>query len=387
MSGDRPIQTSQSTLTKQPAATGAAVNDGRIAWIDMARGACVLAVVLTHVCYRLVFPLAGPETGRPLYTLWDRLNYEVLGHLRMPLLLFLSGWLAGSKIRSGVRDPRTRLSVVTNSYLYVLWTLIYVALELAVPRPDGVMIASTVQSWAQLPRELAAPQDGPLWFVYGLAILVTILALARRLPTGLVLGILFVVGWLEEYRDNDTSPAWTGVPHLGFYFALGAVLGPHVVRIISSRLVVAGGVVAFVAGVVLIGGKVLPRPEIYLANTCMRLGAVICLMAAARALSRWRFFRAPASWVGRRTLSIYVLHWPVIGLLGLALVAPREGLAAWEQSDITVVWSSLALAAGVAVVCLGFETIARRIRLGFLFDPPRAVRRLAGAARAGGSRA
>ncbi|QQR99896.1 MAG: hypothetical protein IPK37_13085 [Austwickia sp.] len=99
-------------------------------------------------------------------------------------------------------------------------------------------------------------------------------------------------------------------------------------------------------------------------------------MAAALGLARWRFFRAPASWVGRRTFSIYVLHWPIIGLLGLAVAGQTQRLAFWEHVDVTVVWSSLAIAAVVALACLGLEIAARRSGLTFLFEPPAALRRL-----------
>jgi fucose 4-O-acetylase-like acetyltransferase len=107
----------------------------------------------------------------------------------------------------------------------------------------------------------------------------------------------------------------------------------------------------------------------------MRLGAVIGLMAAARALARWRLLRVPAAWVGRRTLSIYVLHWPIIGLLGLACVASAEPLAQWLASDLIVVWSSLVVAAVIAATALAVETITKRAGLTFLFEPPRALRR------------
>ena len=67
---------------------------------------------------------------------------------------------------------------------------------------------------------------------------------------------------------------------------------------------------------------------------------------------------------------------PATGLLGLAVAGQTQRLAFWEHVDVTVVWSSLAIAAVVALACLGLEIAARRSGLTFLFEPPAALRRL-----------
>jgi uncharacterized membrane protein len=54
-------------------APGRLAPPGRLAWVDAARGACVAAVVLFHVCLWWYLPMVAP-TGDPVERVWATLN-------------------------------------------------------------------------------------------------------------------------------------------------------------------------------------------------------------------------------------------------------------------------------------------------------------------------
>lgn len=82
-----------------------AVPAARIPYVDVARGFCVVAVVLTHVGTYHYEPVVTTE-GSPWAVTWAEIN-DALRLARMPLLLMLSGWLAANKIKQGFGFIRT----------------------------------------------------------------------------------------------------------------------------------------------------------------------------------------------------------------------------------------------------------------------------------------
>ena len=158
----------------------------RLPYLDVARGLCVLAVVLVHVGYFHVFPLAGDPAGRPALKVWEVFNSAVLSEVRMPLLLLVSGWLAGSKIRAGLGSGKTRWAVLGNVYLVVVWTCLYALVERLIAPGPALTATSRAESVPAVLLEIVNPSFGPLWFVYLLALATVLLCLTRRLPPALV---------------------------------------------------------------------------------------------------------------------------------------------------------------------------------------------------------
>ena len=77
----------------------------RLGWIDAARGSCVLAVVLFHVIsWHLPALDVAPGAERVLEPVTS-----YLGSLRMPLLLAVSGMLAGPRVMAGFRRSGARM--------------------------------------------------------------------------------------------------------------------------------------------------------------------------------------------------------------------------------------------------------------------------------------
>lgn len=340
-------------------------------YLDAARGLCVLAVVLVHLDYFHTFPLTGDPAGMPVLKAWEILNLTVLAQLRMPLLLLLSGWLAASKVRAGLRSGRTRWAIVRNVHLVVVWTVVYVVVErLVAPGPRAVATAHT-ESLTGLLGEIALPTFGPLWFVHLLAICLIVLAAARRLPPALVLIALLLVGWAVERATGDPA----GLPRAVF-FAAGVYLAPRLPNLVRSRR----AVVAAIPTALGFGALYAVAPESIQypldVATCLPL-ALLALAGMAAVTRRPLGLRLsrPLSWVGRRTLGVYVLHWPIVGII--AVMAGRHaGAFGWLYHDTALAIAyPLALTALIAAACIALEAGLKRAGLGILFEPPARMRR------------
>ena len=338
---------------------------GRQAWIDMARGFCVIAVVLLHIGLFHAFPLSPDSHGRPLARAWVLLNTAVLADLRMPLLLLLSGYLARTKAREGLRYARTRLAIATNLHLYLVWTLVFFALgvlaypSLEVPAQEGRSLHGLLAS-------LLYPQTGPLWFVYVLFGSLTVLAATRRLPAALVLAGFFLVGWGVVAVSHDTA----GIPRAVFY-AAGALWGERIVRLTDSRPVALGALVTY-GGLMASIEKLDPAvsyPVIVLAGVC----AAVAFLTIAKILAPVRLLRVPGAWVGRRTLGIYVLHWPFVAALTRLGTVHPDWFRPWLQSQTVVVLYPVVMTGVVIGLCMATERLLRAVGLGVLFDLPTAL--------------
>ena len=105
----------------------------RESWADVAKGACILLVVLWHVItkhylqvdWRLAVPLPGA---------WGLLGEQLLP-LRMPLFFAISGMFAAGAVSRSWR-VLARSKVAKFGYLYAVWLLIHTAVLTLVPDFD-----------------------------------------------------------------------------------------------------------------------------------------------------------------------------------------------------------------------------------------------------------
>lgn len=341
----------------------------------MARGLSVLAVVFVHLWFFQVTPaLGGHFAERPLLHVLNLINDIVLADLRMPLLLFISGWLAGTKITAGLGSPRTRLSIATNAYLFVVWTLIYFALEKLVAPGTRETLTLYADTLPDLARSLLVPDLGPLWFVYALAILTTLLALARHLPTWVIVAAALATGWaVSPIMHSEGVPAAMRVPHLAIFFVAGVLIGPRVPSWLTSvRFVL---VSALIAALSLPAAHLIPVALRYPFSVVESLAGCMLALGLARLLAHWDVARAPLAWVGRRTLGVYVLHWPMVGALVLASHRHPALFGAIRDSDTAVATYVLVATALIAALSVLIEIALRRVGAGFLFRAPAPLER------------
>jgi uncharacterized membrane protein YcfT len=287
---------------------------GRLGWIDAVRGACVLAVVLFHVTAWHVLTLdLAPVADRT----WSVVN-GYLGSLRMPLLLAVSGLLASRRILQGWRSPDSAERAASSYYLYVVWLAVYVAVYAVLGDPR---LPHSIDGPGEAAAQLVWPQT-PLWYVFALAVYVVVLTSLSRVAPWLVLTGLAVVSVLCQAAGWDPGLA-AKVPELAFFFAVG-VYGRTPLARFAERLDRRRTAVALIgAAATVAAGPVVPDGVPHAVLVLVRGVAFLLLgVAVVTLLIRWRPLGRAGSWIGRRTLPVYVLHAPL--LLVMVAVAGRE---------------------------------------------------------------
>lgn len=339
----------------------------RLAWVDMARGACVLAVVLMHVSVFHVDALLGGEAGDVAVRAARVVDESLLAELRMPLLLFISGWLASSKIRAGLGEARTRVAIASNLYLFALWTVIFAALEVLVAPGEQRAFVSYSETLPLLVQHLLYPSFGPLWFVWVLGVGTFALALMRRWPHWLVVAAFTALGYAALFATGDIA----GAPRAVF-FALGALVGGRLIAALDRPRVVAAAAVITIVGVPVVAA--FPHEVTYLGSVALGLPVALACLAFMRLLSRWSVLRVPLAWVGRRTVGVFILHWPLVG--ALAFIGAAHPLwFSWLHSRPVVLVYPFAVTLAIAAVCIALQSLAERCGLRWLFFLPTRLRR------------
>ncbi|MEL4506352.1 acyltransferase [Luteococcus sp. H138] len=332
-------------------------NRTRETWIDLARGACVLLVVLYHV---VLWHLAQVETPALRSGTWGSLN-DVAGGIRMPLLLMLSGILAAGKIGRGRSALR---GAAANYWLYAVWLTVYaVAWSLfSFPTPEKVTLGTSWLSQLLLPGT-------PLWYVFALACYLVFMWLVRPLPSWLVLAALAV----PMLMLHPGQRMWLKVPVLAIYFAIGVYASGWLRRTLRDRawaLVLAGVVGYLVSGrlVGLAGGR---WEALQAAFFVGNLGKGLTALGLAWYASRLGALSRLGAWVGRHTLAIYVMHPLLLGALMLA-VARVPALRITDALGPAAVLYPLLVTALIAMLSLGLERVLKAVGAHPLFGLPSA---------------
>ena len=185
-----------------------------LAWIDVAKGFCLVAVVTLYTTTHITEGLGRPS--------WIQAWVAFAQPFRMPDFFFLSGILLGRVIDRPWPDYLDR-KVVHYLWFFFLWSALYYVLRLASDGPSDMprgVAAEFVKSMTWGPFAM-------LWFIQMLPVYFVLTKLVRRLPWPLVLAAAAVWHWLPI----DTG--WSQVDRAGqryvFFFA-GYALAPWVIR-------------------------------------------------------------------------------------------------------------------------------------------------------------
>ncbi|MGP5026147.1 acyltransferase [Glutamicibacter sp. BW77] len=335
----------------------------RIGWIDAARGLSVLAIVLFHVVIWVYLPGAGQHSN-PIQKLWERQG-EILGSIRIPLLLLLSGMLVSKKIRNGSGDPKLRYSIATNYYFYALWLLVYFLIFIVIQ----IQVPHAFHSVGQLVRQLFIP-DTTLWYIFALVVYTVVLGLLRTVPVAVVLPVS-VLGSIAVVV-SPLDGLWTKIPENMMFFVLG-VYGSRLLFSAASwvrwwhpvLLCVTAVCALYTAGRV--PWEILAvslRLVFKVASAALGLWVVI-FICRSRAISK------PLSALGRRTLPIYVLHAPMLYLWLWA--SETLWTDAYLSSTGSTAWNVLfpvSLTTAVVAASLLLFTVFTKCGLNFLFEAP-----------------
>lgn len=321
---------------------------GRLAWVDYAKGICIIMVVMMHSTLG-VEAAAGREG-------FMHAVVEFAKPFRMPDFFLISGLFLARVID---RDWRTYLDrkVVHFAYFYVLW----VTIQFAFKAPAFAV----EQGWANVAGlyllSFVEP-FGTLWFIYLLPIFFVVTKLTQRFPAALI----WIVGTVLETARVQTG--WTAIDEFAarfVYFYSGYLFATWVfsfVREMQAHAAIA--LVGFalwglVNGAATYAG-VASWPVLSLVfgfAGCAAVVAVSALLAKARALDWLRY-------CGEHSLVIYLAFF--LPMAASRIVLLKAGVI----NDIGTISVIVTVIGVVGALCWWWAV--RSTKLGFLFDRPAA---------------
>ncbi len=322
------------------------MHDGRVDWVDYAKGFCIIFVVMMHST--LGVEAAAGEVG------WMHAVVAFALPFRMPDFFMISGLFLANVID---RDWRTYLDrkVVHFAYFYVLWMTIQFAVKAPQFAAEG--------GYAEVVRlYLLSFVDpfGTLWFIYLLPVFFVIIKLTRRVPwpiiwlAGAALEILRPhTGWTvpDEFAARFVY-CYTGYIAARYVFALAA-------RAQEQPAVGVAGLIAWglVNGtLVYFGYEQMPFVSLALAL------AGACAVVTVSALMTLHDAFKPLRYCGRNSIVIYLAFF-------LPMAATRALLLETGFVADVGTMSVIITAAGV-LGPLALAWAVRGTRAKFLFERP-----------------
>ena len=322
------------------------MHDGRVDWVDYAKGFCIIFVVMMHSA--LGVEAAAGKAG------WLHGLVEFARPFRMPDFFMISGLFLAQVID---RDWRTYFDrkVVHFAYFYLLWMTIQFAIK--APVMIGAIGAGEV---ARLYLLSLIDPFGTLWFIYLLPICFVVAKLARRVPVAAV----WAIGAALEIAHIKTG--WMVIDEFAarfIYFYTGYILARHVFAFTARAQTQPWLALGCLALWGLFNGAMVqagyaPMPFFSLALGLIGAAAV----ATISALMAMHDVFHPLRYCGRHSIVIYLAFF-------LPMAATRTALikTGWVADIGTL--SAIVTAAGV-VGALALYWAARGSWANFLFERP-----------------
>ena len=194
-----------------------AAHHGRVDWVDVAKGMCIIFVVMMHSTLGVEAALGGE--GFMHYVV------EFARPFRMPDFFMIAGLFLAARIDRpwrGYLDAK----VFHFAYFYVLWVTIQFAFKAPVFAGEyGVL------GMLQLYAMAFIQPFGTLWFIYLLPIFFVVSKLARPVHWSIVLA---VGAFLEMAHVNTGSVIIDEFCARFVYFYAGYALAPHIFRLAAN---------------------------------------------------------------------------------------------------------------------------------------------------------
>jgi uncharacterized membrane protein YcfT len=337
------VAESETTPTRREAR----VTRTRVDWVDAAKGAAIILVVLVHSSQWTTLTGLAPRY-------WSTISLVLVLFL-MPLFFLASALFAHSIVnRSWGELWRTRLSILVWALL--VWTIVRYAYFLLVPNPTGI----DGTNFVDLLLAPVRPSNG-LWFLYALALFfVAVKLLHGRVDWRIQLGVAAVLSVWFFARADTGNIAWNGMGRYVLFFMVGYFFHDAISRFVERRGLPTGVLFAvlflgFAAAVLGVRTRV---PFITGALVIASLLAIAGGLIIARYLTRFDWMRWLV-YVGRSTLPVYVLHIFFVNALTLVLLAVKEQAGGPGALRALGPALPLVIAAVSVALALGFWWIAR----------------------------
>ena len=341
-----------------PAAHAApATTRTRLAWPDVAKGVCILLVVLHHLVGKQL-DLVVPANLTGVAAAWEAIC-AWLKPIRMPLFFAISGFFAASALRRPWAEVARR--VISPYYLYVVWLGVFAVIYTF----ETQMEANRTTSIADLAGELVFAATS-MWFLFALALYFALAKLLVNAPPAAVVAVAGLVAastsWLPLHETNRVSVLTHFV-----YFFIGAAYPQVIRRLGEARLPIRSLLGAYAVATAALLRLDAPRSITIVALSV--IGIPLGIAVAVR-LSETSVADRLA-WLGQRTLRVYVLHLAVLALLFHLPV--RVAYGPTPVAAVLVAIYPIVGALLIAAICLAVHHCLVKVGAGWLFTAPAAL--------------
>lgn len=318
--------------------------NGRIDWIDLAKGICIILVVLLHSTYGAEKAL-GEQGWLHGFVEWAR-------PFRMPDFFLLAGLFLSHRIS---RSWRSYLDtkVVHFAYFYFIWMSIWYVLKL----PEFISQQGLMSALLQYPVSFVQPL-GTLWFIYMLAVFFVAAKLLIRVPVVVVWSATAVLHALQVdtgIRVVDEFAARFIYFYSGYVFAPCVFGWAEMVRSQKPATFINGFVIWAVVNGWLVSGGWSRVPGVELAMGYAGSAAVV---ATGLFVSRFSI-SGVLRYCGENSIKIFLSYF--IFMAGTRVVLMKLG---WHKGPDTL--ALMICAAGVIGPLLAGKAV-ERTKLAYLF--------------------
>ncbi|MFC9332452.1 acyltransferase family protein [Arthrobacter sp. NPDC057009] len=344
--------------------------EGRLHWVDTAKAATILLVVLYHVSGTGITMLF-PGTTSFAMTVWNELSRMLLP-VRMPLFFLAAGMLASKAIHRPWRTSwRSRFADIL--WPYILWSVVFALVAGVAYRPTD--------PWGYTEFSLGTVLQGgtAYWFLPVLVVFFATAKLLRGHPqlTTLVALLLLVVQpavarQIPEFVPDALATNIGRLVTFALWYFVGCYASTYVRRLAATgtRALMVGAVVIYggMAYLVYVRGTELP---VLTVATVTGLMAAITLSVWA---SRFAPVRAASRYLSARTLPIYLVHPVLLSVLGGIAIFLGGGRSPIPQDVVLLNVAAVPLMVVVTTAgSLAAYDLAIGSRFRWLFQPPRRV--------------
>lgn len=351
------MDTTKTTRREGCSDVPAELAEGRVPWVDYAKGICIVLVVMMHTTQQ-VEGLAGREGFMRPFVAFAQ-------PFRMPDFFLLAGLFLSRVVH---RDLRTFVDrkVIHFAYFYLLWATILFATKI-----PAWTLRGDWASFGKIPMALIQPV-GTLWFIYLLPIFFITVKLLHDVNVDMKL-VWLAAAALETLR---VATGWVVIDQFcarAVYFLTGYLLAPHVFAIADWMTRRPRRAVGALAAWVLVNEfcvfgpapfpgytKIAVLPGVSLVLGFAGALAVVSIAALLDRSGALPFIR----YCGQNSIVIYLAFFLALAPLKYAVLI----------FDIPIGWVSLAITAICIAVPLGINCVVRGTRLGFLFVRPERFR-------------
>jgi uncharacterized membrane protein YcfT len=322
-------------------------NSERVAWVDYAKGFCIIMVVMMHST--LGVERAAGEEG------WMHALVAFATPFRMPDFFMISGLFLSRVIDRNWRDYLDK-KVVHFGYFYLLWLTIQFAFKAPELASDGAGAAGLLQLYLV---SLIDP-FGTIWFIYLLPIFFVVVKATRQVPWW----IIWLIGAALEMAHVQSG--WVVIDEFAsrfVYFYSGYVFAPLIFRFAEAVLDRPALAVGYLGAWSIINGLAVFAGISALPGMSLFLGSIgaVAVVTFATILSRSDLM-APIRYVGRNSIVIYLAFFLPMAVSRILLLS--TGII----SDLGTI--SLIVTASGVVFPLVLFWLVRGTPLRFLFERP-----------------